>query len=179
MDRLGGILLAVAIIVVLCGLMALGWRHRRSRQGAAPELPAVPELGEAELGAAGQYICTTTAGDWLDRIVAHRLGFRGPVQAEIHPEGLLLLRGSAPTLFINTTSITEVRSEPGMAGKFVGQEGILVVSWLWGERAVDTGLRLRYAAEREPFLQALAAAIPEPPETPTPHRFVVSTKDQK
>ena len=35
--------------------------------------------------AEGQYVATTTAGDWLDRIAVHGLGIRTNAELSVHP----------------------------------------------------------------------------------------------
>lgn len=150
---------AIALVLGIFALMAVGWRSRKRTQAGFPELPMLPALAAAELTVAGQYVSTTKAGDWLDRIAVHGLGVRTAAQLEIHPEGVLLERSGGPSLFLARASIEEVRTEGGMAGKFVEKDGLVVLTWRLGDELLDTGFRTRKAEERGPLLAALEELI--------------------
>ena len=71
------LLLTLVLIGVALTLIAIGWRNRLRRQSDVEPLPGVPaELGAPLAAADGQYVASTTAGDWLDRIAVHNLGIR-------------------------------------------------------------------------------------------------------
>lgn len=159
MDKVPAVILAVVLVAALFTMMGIGWRNRSRRQRDVPGLPAVPELGEAVVGVEGQYVCTTTEGDWLDRITAQGLGLRTSAVLTVYPEGVLITRSGAAQLFIAGNVLTGVRRESGMAGKFVERGGLLVLSWVLGERPVDTGFRIRYAAERREVQAALVSLL--------------------
>ncbi|GAB3756520.1 hypothetical protein GCM10027591_05750 [Zhihengliuella somnathii] len=140
------VLATLATCAVLVLLVLLGWRHRLRRQGdVAPPESAPAELSEPWATVPGQYVSTTTAGDWLDRIAVHGLGFKANGTLTVHPEGLLYARDGAPDVFVPAAGVTSVRRESGMAGKFVERDGLIVVEWQLGNRAVDTGFRPRFA----------------------------------
>lgn len=161
----GAVLITLAVIVLVVALILLGWRNRLRRQSDVPAPPRIPldAAGDPELGdfigepAQGVYVCTTTAGDWLDRIAAHRLGIRTNADLSIHPEGVLLARHGAPDVFIPAAAITGATRSSGMAGKFVEKDGLLVIGWMLGTMAVDTGFRPRYHAELPGILARIAA----------------------
>ncbi|MGN6441715.1 MAG: PH-like domain-containing protein, partial [Arthrobacter sp.] len=59
----------LAVVAVVFVLLGVGWRNRLKRQSDVGQLPPVPDApGEPTAAADGQYVATTTAGDWLDRI---------------------------------------------------------------------------------------------------------------
>ncbi len=165
----GAVLMTLAAIVLATGLILLGWRNRVRRQSDVPAPPRIPldPHGDPALGgfigepAQGVYVCTTTSGDWLDRIAAHHLGIRTNADLSIHPEGVLLARHGAPDVFIPAERITGVSRSSGMAGKFVEKDGLLVIGWMLGTKAVDTGFRPRYHAEF-PGIAARIAALGAP-----------------
>lgn len=163
----GAVLITLAVIAAVIGLMLLGWRNRLRRQSGVPApVPAptdaqgAPALG-APLRAAseGVYVCTTTAGDWLDRIAAHRLGIRTNAELEVHGAGVLFGRHGAPDLFIPAADLVSVSRTSGMAGKFVEKDGLLVVSWMLGTMAVDTGFRPRHHQELPGIITAIEALL--------------------
>ncbi|WP_041684617.1 PH-like domain-containing protein [Renibacterium salmoninarum] len=164
MDKLGPVLFAVALVLAIFVLMAIGWRNRKRNQAGFPDLPEIPTLSEPNFAVAGQYVSTTRAGDWLDRIAVHGLGVRSAAQIEIFPEGVLISRSGAGDLFLAREQIQEVRTESGMAGKFVEKDGLVVLTWQWGEILLDSGFRTRRAEDRTPLLAALQKFTQTTPE---------------
>jgi hypothetical protein len=165
MDKVLPGLAMLAVIAVVFVLLGLGWRNRLRRQADIAALPALPsELGEPLLAAEGQYVATTTAGDWLDRIAVHGLGIRTNAELSVHPEGVLLDRSGAGPLFIPAASLAGVRQDSGMAGKFVEKDGLLVLSWTLGTHQLDTGFRTRRAADKPALHQKLQELISAGPQ---------------
>ncbi|MCB5282539.1 hypothetical protein QK292_14995 [Arthrobacter sp. AL08] len=165
MDRLLPGLLMLALAAAVLVLMWFGWRNRLRRQADVDPLPPVPAaLGASLAAAAGQYVTTTTAGDWLDRIAVHQLGIRTNAELSVHPEGVLFDRAGAGPVFIPAGSLTGVRQESGMAGKFVEKDGLLIISWMLGSRELDSGFRTRRADDKNILLKALHDLIPAAPQ---------------
>ncbi|MCB5275718.1 hypothetical protein BJG92_03269 [Arthrobacter sp. SO5] len=155
----------LSLAVVVFALLAVGWRNRLRRQADVDPLPEVPaELGAALAAADGQYVASTTAGDWLDRIAVHNLGIRTNAGLSVHPEGVLFERSGAGPVFIPAASLTGVRQESGMAGKFVEKDGLLVISWMLGSRELDSGFRSRHAGDKAILLNALQDLISAAPQ---------------
>ena len=159
-------------LLILLGLLLLaamwwGWRRRVARTGAdlAPGADTLGD-GDARLSVPGVYVSTTSAADWLDRIAADGLGARSPVRAEVRTSGLALLRTGAPDVLIPSSDLAGARRERGIAGKVTGAGGLVVVRWRRGDREFDTGIRTRFAADRDRLTQAINAITPAPP---TPH----------
>src|SRR5687767_1295959 len=98
MDKLPFFLIMLALAVGIFAMLAAGWRNRLRRQADVDPLPEIPgALGAALAVADGQYVASTTAGDWLDRIAVHNLGIRTNAELSVHPEGVLFDRsGAAP-----------------------------------------------------------------------------------
>ena len=159
------LLLTLVLIGVALALIWLGWRNRLRRQADVDPLPEIPtELGAAVAVADGQYVASTTAGDWLDRIAVHNLGIRTNAELSVHPQGVLFDRSGAGPVFIPAASLTGVRQESGMAGKFVEKDGLLVLSWMLGSRELDSGFRTRHAEDKTTLLNALQDLIPTAPQ---------------
>lgn len=156
MERLGPGLLMLLVALVLIALVWVGWRGRLKRQaGIVAPVQAPAALGTERYRCSGQYVVTTTAGDWLDRIAVHGLGIRTGADAVVTDAGLEFERTGAEAVFVPREDLDGVRLESGMAGKFVEKDGLVVVGWNLGGTAVDTGFRPRYAQEK----MALVAAI--------------------
>lgn len=170
MEKLLPGLSMLAVIAVVFVLMGIGWRNRLRRQSDVEQLPAVPaELGEPLATADGQYVASTTAGDWLDRIAVHDLGIRTNAELSVHPEGVLFDRAGATALFIPLADLTGVRQDSGMTGKFVEKDGLLVLSWKLGSHELDTGFRTRRGAEKATLYESLQELISAAPPQPDAH----------
>ncbi|GIU57265.1 hypothetical protein [Arthrobacter sp. NicSoilC12] len=159
------LLVTLVLIGVALALIAVGWRNRLRRQSDVEPLPEVPaELGAPLAAADGQYVASTTAGDWLDRIAVHNLGIRTNAKLSVHPEGVLFERAGAGPVFIPAGRLTAVRQESGMAGKFVEKDGLLVLSWMLGSHELDTGYRTRRAEDKAVLLTTLQDLISAAPQ---------------
>ncbi|WP_334170327.1 PH-like domain-containing protein [Sinomonas sp.] len=146
-------LIFAALLVLLA---AAGWRARKRRQADVPAPSTFPDdPGSERFRAQGQYVTTTSAGDWLDRIAVHGLGIRTRADAVVCDAGVLFDRAGSGPLWVPAPDLVEVRLGSGMAGKFVERDGLVVLEWRLGERAVDTGFRTRRPEDKT----ALVAAI--------------------
>jgi hypothetical protein len=164
MDKILPGLAMLAVVAVVFVLLAVGWRNRLKRQSDVEHLPQVPGApGEPTAAAEGQYVATTTAGDWLDRIAVHGLGIRTNATLAVYPHGVLYERSGAPAVYIPAASLTGVRQDSGMAGKFVEKDGLLVLAWNLGAHELDTGFRTRRAADKDTLYQALQDLISSAP----------------
>ncbi len=168
-------LLLLLLVPVLWALMWWGWRARTRRQAELPALPQAPAARtEPALGPIeATYVSSTTAGDWLDRVVPHGLGERAAASVWVHAAaqgrgamsgaagaaGVLIARGGTSDVWIPAQALTAVRRDRGMAGKFVGPQGLVVLTWSLGPAQLDTGLRTRYERERGPLEQAVQDLI--------------------
>ncbi len=153
------LLSAAIVVVVLLGVagMAWGWRNRGRRQADLPGLPPAPDrLGEPLVAdVEGTYVATTSASDWLDRIVVHGLGVRSAAHLTVARPGVLVDRDGAPDVFVPADRLTGVQLAKGMAGTVVEADGLVVVTWRHGERQLATGFRPRYAADRDAVVTAV------------------------
>ncbi len=152
-----GWLVGLALFVALVyWLMREGWKWRGTLQGDLPELPAAPsEPGEARLTMSGRYHGSTTAGQWLDRIVAHGLGNRSRVELTLTDAGLDVVRPGATDFFVPREALREARLDKGIAGKVLTEGGLLVVTWAHGERLIDSGFRSDHAAEHRAWVDLI------------------------
>jgi hypothetical protein len=162
--KLLSLVISLGLIAVAFALIWLGWRNRLRRQADVERLPPAPDApGEPLATAEGQYVASTTAGDWLDRIAVHSLGIRTNATLEVYKHGVLLDRSGAPALYIPAASLAGVRLDSGMAGKFVEKDGLLVLAWRHGSHELDTGFRTRRGEDRNVLITALQELISSAP----------------
>ncbi|MET7904840.1 hypothetical protein [Streptomyces sp. NPDC005336] len=154
--RIGWVVGLLLVIGLVYWLMREGWKWRGTLQGDLPELPEAPaDPGEARLSLTGRYHGSTTAGQWLDRIVAHGLGTRSRVELTLTDQGLIVVRPGARDFFIPAGSLRGARLDKGIAGKVLAEGGLLVITWQLGDRLIDSGFRSGHAAEHPAWARAL------------------------
>jgi hypothetical protein len=164
--RIGWLVGLAVFVALVYWLMREGWKWRGTLQGDLPELPTVPsEPGPAKLTMSGRYHGSTTAGQWLDRIVAHGLGSRSRVELTLTDAGLDVVRPGATDFFIPAEALREALLGKGIAGKVLSEGGLLVVTWAHGDKLIDSGFRSDHAAEHTEWVDALNNMINKSFET--------------
>jgi hypothetical protein len=154
--RLGWVAGLLLFVVFVYWLMRQGWKWRGSLQSDLPELPTAPEsTGEAKLTLSGRYHGSTTAGQWLDRIVAHGLGTRSRVELTLTDAGIEVVRPGANDFFVPAAALREARLDKGIAGKVLTEGGLLIVTWEHGGKQLDSGFRSDRAAEHTAWVEAI------------------------
>ncbi|CAM5577670.1 hypothetical protein GCM10010329_71260 [Streptomyces spiroverticillatus] len=154
--RIGWVVGLALFVALVYWLMRQGWKWRGTLQSDLPELPESPsEPGEAKLRMSGRYHGSTTAGQWLDRIVAHGLGTRSRAELTLTDQGLDVVRPGADDFFIPRAQLVEARLDKGIAGKVLAEGGLLVVTWEHGEKQLDSGFRSDKAAEHAAWVEAI------------------------
>ncbi|WP_305951258.1 PH-like domain-containing protein [Streptomyces murinus] len=154
--RIGWLVGLLLFIALVYWLMREGWKWRATLQSDIPELPAAPEeTGPVKLTMSGRYHGSTTAGQWLDRIVAHGLGTRSLAELTLTDAGLEVERPGASDFFIPAAALREARLDKGIAGKVLTEGGLLVVTWAHGDKLIDSGFRSDHAAEHPAWVDTL------------------------
>ncbi|WP_030185078.1 hypothetical protein [Streptomyces violaceorubidus] len=154
--RVGWVVGLGLFVALVYWLMREGWKWRGTLQGDLPELPGAPdEPGTARLVLSGRYHGSTTAGQWLDRIVAHGLGTRSRVELTLTDAGLDVVRPGAADFFVPVAALREARLDKGIAGKVLTEGGLLVVTWAHGDKLIDSGFRSDHAAEHNEWVDTL------------------------
>ncbi|MFH8790180.1 membrane protein [Streptomyces roseoverticillatus] len=154
--RIGWVVGLLLFIALLYWLMREGWKWRGTLQGDLPELPTAPaDQGEPTLTMTGRYHGSTTAGQWLDRIVARGLGTRSRAELTLTEQGVTVVRPGAQDFFIPADRVRGARLDKGIAGKVLAEGGLLVITWVHGDREIDSGFRSDQAAEHSAWVEAL------------------------
>ncbi|GAU66059.1 hypothetical protein SSP35_02_04280 [Streptomyces sp. NBRC 110611] len=158
--RLGWVAGLLVFVAFVYWLMRQGWKWRGTLQGDLPELPSTPDdPGEPRLRLSGRYHGSTTAGQWLDRIVARGLGIRSRVELTLTDQGLDVVRPGAADFFVPAAQLREARLDKGIAGKVLTEGGLLVVTWAHGDKLIDSGFRSDRAADHTAWADALNQLI--------------------
>jgi hypothetical protein len=165
--RIGWLVGLALFVALVYWLMRQGWQWRGRLQADLPALPTAPEApGEAKLKLSGRYHGSTTAGQWLDRIVAHGLGVRSKAELTLTDAGLDVVRPGADDFFVPAAQLREARLDKGIAGKVLTEGGLLVVTWQHGDKLIDSGFRSD-RAEQHPAWVAAINSMTETSEQPT------------
>ncbi|MCY0919808.1 hypothetical protein OS965_16790 [Streptomyces sp. H27-G5] len=154
--RIAWVVGLLVFIAFVYWLMRQGWKWRGALQSDLPELPAAPSgLPEHRLALTGRYHGSTTAGQWLDRIVVHGLGVRSRVELTLTDAGLDVVRPGATDFFVPAARLRGARLDKGIAGKVLTEGGLLVVTWAHGDKLIDSGFRSDRAAEHAAWVEAI------------------------
>ncbi|MEJ8646880.1 hypothetical protein WKI65_02040 [Streptomyces sp. MS1.AVA.3] len=155
--RIGWVVGLLVFVVFVYWLMRQGWKWRGTLQGDLPELHAAPaDAGEPKLTQlTGRYHGSTTAGQWLDRIVARGLGTRSRAELTLTDQGLDVVRPGAADFFVPAAALRGARLDKGIAGKVLTEGGLLIVTWEHGGRQIDSGFRSDRADEHPAWVEAL------------------------
>ncbi|MFB7209227.1 hypothetical protein [Streptomyces sp. NPDC056255] len=156
--RISWVIGLIVLIAFVYWLMRQGWKWRGSLQSDLPELAATPEGfadGEQLLTLTGRYHASTTAGQWLDRIVAHGLGTRSRVELTLTEQGLDVVRPGAADFFVPAAALRGARLDKGIAGKVLPEGGLLIITWAHGDKLIDSGFRSDRSAEHPAWVEAI------------------------
>jgi len=156
--RISWVVGLIVFVAFVYWLMRQGWKWRGSLQSGLPELATTPDGfpgGESLLTLSGRYHASTTAGQWLDRIVAHGLGTRSRVELTLTEQGLDVVRPGAADFFVPAGALREARLDKALAGKVLPEGGLLVITWAHGDQLIDSGFRSDHAAEHQAWVDAV------------------------
>lgn len=173
--RISWVIALLLFVALLYWLMRQGWKWRGTLQSDLPELAAVPDPAADDaavlLRLTGRYHGSTTAGQWLDRVVAHGLGTRSRAELTLTDAGLAVVRPGGRDFFVPAAQLRGARLDKGIAGKVLTEGGLLVITWEHGGRQLDSGFRSDRAAEHPDWVAAVGALSggTAPTGTAAPH----------
>lgn len=107
----------------------------------------------------GRYHGTTSAGDWLDRIIAHGLGPRTLVTLTGTPDGIVVRRDGAPSFAIPAAALRGARLDRAIAGRVFPEGGLLVITWEHGGALLDSGFRADRPSQHPRWVAAVRRLI--------------------
>ena len=165
------VLLTVATLLVAVGfslLMLRGWRSRQRRQSDLPPPPPPPaDPGSVVVGAVpGLFVGTTTEHDWLDRIAVHDLSHRAAGWLSVRSTGVLVEREGLADLHLPYDVLLDAGTTDALAGKVVGRDGLLVLTWQLGPRTVRSGFRADDHSAHRRLADAVRASLPVREDSP-------------
>ncbi|MFF3262224.1 hypothetical protein ACFYWO_24015 [Streptomyces sp. NPDC002932] len=156
--RISWVIGLAVLVAFVYWLMRQGWKWRGSLQSGLSDLATRPDGfadGERLLTLTGRYHASTTAGQWLDRIVAHGLGTRSRVELTLTEQGLDVVRPGAADFFVPAADLREARTDKALAGKVLPEGGLLVITWALGDQLIDSGFRSDHSAEHPAWVEAV------------------------
>lgn len=159
--RLLLVALVLGVIALVLWGMRRGWRNRQQRQAHLPDPTAIPDADATEADrVTGVYLGSVSAGNWLDRIAAHGLGTRSRVEISVRGDGIAVYRTGARSFFVPTADIVAVRRERGIAGKAFEKDAVVVLTWMLGDTALDTGIRPDHGDDGERLSEQIVRITP-------------------
>lgn len=136
-------LIVLGILALALTGMVLGWSARKRRQShiGSPLSPPA-ELADTDLRFSGKYVATTVAGDQLNRINVHGLGFRANCLLEVHSEGIVVSRAGSPDLWLSRSDVRGINRATWTIDRVVESNGLQVIEWNLDGTAVDSYFRM-------------------------------------
>jgi hypothetical protein len=164
-DKAAAGAIVLALLLVLLGLMWLGWRNLKRRSSGIPAPQPIPATDAVELlRTTGMHVATTHAGRPLDRVVVPGLGFRANGDIRVTASGVELRLAGGAESFVPASSIRSVGRASWTVDRAVERDGLVVLTWTLGDTLLDTNFRVEDPA-------ALVAALSTLTRLPegTPH----------
>lgn len=155
-------LVTVAFAAIVYLLMLRGWRSRQRRQGDLPPPPAAPaDRGTVLVGGVpGLFVGTTTDAHWLDRVAVHSLSDRAVGWLLLTAAGVVIEREGLADLFLPWDAVLAAAPGDALAGKVMGRDGLLLVTWRLGARTLVSGFRAEDHAEHRRLADAISGRLP-------------------
>ena len=135
--------IVVAFMLVLLGLLAVGWYARRRRQSAIATPATVPsDPGPLGGPCAGTDVATTVSAAPLDRLAVPGRGFRGSVEVHVTVAGLVVRIVGENGIWIPREALRGIRRASWTIDRAVETDGLHLIEWSLGNSAVDSYFRM-------------------------------------
>jgi len=172
----------LAVVALVVGALAAGWRRRARSQRdlpppmaeplatvAAPSTSPAPSESSESSALLGpwpvRYLASTRCGDWLDRLVVHGLGVPSRAQLLVLPSGVWWQREGARDVFVPAADLVSARLDRGIAGAVYEDGGVVVVTWRLGDVVVDTGFRAQQFDRHDEVVTVVNRLVPSAAST--------------
>ncbi|AOY56059.1 hypothetical protein [Candidatus Rhodoluna planktonica] len=151
-------LISLAIVLTAAFLAVNGWRRRTREQASLLDEPAMAptEFGSLLEANRGDYVATTFADDYLNRVSAYGLGIRGKADFELFDNGLLILRHGERPLFIASAEMNSVERNQAVIDRAVERNGLLTIVHRGN---LATHIRLATSEANERFFNLLKKEV--------------------
>lgn len=153
--RLFWIGLLIACVAFTLWLVRRSWLRRARRFAGQPG----PDRGvvDGEVLASGRYLGSTVAGNWLDRVTAEGFGTPSSCALVLGDGALSFDRDGYSDFTVALAELIAVRTDRGLLGEVYGPDGIIVVTWKWGDVTLDSGFRADPVTDHARVLAGLAS----------------------
>lgn len=156
MDKVFPTIVVVVLILLIFVGMFFGWRARQRRQASLVRaLPVPRDIGDELISLELLYVATTLAGEPMNRVAVSGLGYRARASITVATAGIVLSLAGEPDAFIPRSELRGVERATWTIDRVVETGGLVCVSWMLGDTAVDSYLRV----VQPPDPSALIAAI--------------------
>lgn len=176
-------LLGLAIALLALAAMWWGWRGRARRDrmvlGAAE-----PLTGDTiAVFDTVQYVSTTPVGEPLVRVAAPGLRYRGPATVTVRRDGVSIAVAGEHPVAIALPQIDGTGNASRRVGKAVEHDGLGLLIWRSGQRALESGFRFAHVTQQQAFFDAVGELMtdhthqPAPPAGTTPISSMHTTQE--
>lgn len=160
MSKLFPTLVVILLIALIFVGMYFGWRARQKRQASLSRTQPVPaELGTELLALDLYYVATTIANEPLNRVAVSGLGFRARATVKVATAGIVLSLAGERDAFIPAGDVTAVERATWTIDRVVEPGGLVRVSWMLGDTAVDSYFRVVDPPDPSGFIEAIQKTI--------------------
>lgn len=155
------VLLGLLAVAGVYALMLRGWRNRQRRQGFLPAPPVATTTATTVVGGVpGLFVGTTFAGRWLDRVAVHGLSHRATGMLSVATDGVHIAREGAAEVYLPFDRIDDAGPGDALAGKVMGEGGLLVLTWRLGESLLTSAFRADDHDQHARLADAIRAHLP-------------------
>lgn len=160
MDRVFPTVIVVVLIALVFIGMYSGWRSRQRRQASLSAMLPVPEdVGTELITLDLYYAATTIAGEPLNRVAVSGLGFRARATITVASAGIVLSLAGEPDAFIPTEDVLGVGRATWTVDRVVEPGGLVCVTWMLGDTAVDSYFRVVNPPDPTGLIEAIQMTI--------------------
>jgi hypothetical protein len=150
----------LAFIALLIGLIVwagVSWRKKSTSQDNELATPEYTQFSNA--GINGFYVATTFAGQPLNRVSAHGLGFAGKTFLDVSDQGIRVSRVGERSFRIDSSALLDLARSSGVIDKVVEKDGLLSLRWMLGSTELETHFRFVNSQSRDEIALKISKLI--------------------